>query len=193
MPPSLPVLVLTLLVGLVPGCGGAARKPAPPPQDCRGGKVWHADDGVRFRGCVTVDGSLELGGALQSAEDFAALRLVHGDLVLGPSYQLNNLAELAGLRRIDGNLHVQNNMALGGLFLGAIEHIGGGLRIEGNTQLQTVSMHNLREIVDLLSLGEANRVLQRVDLSGLKKLNGVQLQIDWQKGRPEAVLRAPLY
>jgi hypothetical protein len=174
-------------------CGGKVPRPSTPAQDCQGAKVWHQDESARFRGCVKVEGNLELGGALTSASDFSALRQVSGNLVIGPSYQLNDLAALAGLRIVEGSLLVKNNMRLGGLFLGDLSRVGGDVQITGNTALRRVSLHHVSEIGGELTLGEANRGLEAVDLSGLQMLNGVKLQIDWRKARPEAVLRAPLY
>jgi hypothetical protein len=162
-------------------------------QDCSGAKVWHQDDGARFRGCTTVRGDLELGGALVSAADFASLLEVQGNLVIGPSYQLNDISALAGVRRVRGSLRVQNNMALGGLFMGQLKDIGEDLWIGGNSGLRSISLHQLGSIGGQLALPKTNRVLDRVDLSGLKFLAGAELKIDWRNDRPEAVLRAPLY
>jgi hypothetical protein len=161
--------------------------------DCGGGKAWHQDDGRRFRTCRVVEGDLELGGALRAADDFTALEVIRGDLVIGPSYQLNDLAALGTLRRIDGNLYIRGNMILGGVFLGALEWVGRDLQIEGNSSLRSVSLPQLRTIGGTLAIGEDNRGLDRVDLSGLSSAGGRELHLDWQKDRPEAVLRRPVY
>lgn len=186
-------LLVAALVLLVSSCGGASPRPSAPTKDCQGGKVWHQDESARFRGCVKIEGNLELGGALMSASDFSSLRQIAGNLVIGPSYQLNDLAALAGLRFVTGSVLVKDNMRLGGLFLGALEKVGGDVQIAGNTELRRVSLHRLAEIGGGLKLGAANRGLEGVDLSALQMLNGAKLEIDWQKARPEAVLRAPLY
>jgi hypothetical protein len=187
------LLVAVTLVGACLACGGSQKTPTVPAQDCRGGKVFHQDDSVRFRGCTIVSGNLQLGGALLSTDDFASLEQVEGNLVVGPSYQLNNMSALAGLRLVGGSLQVKDNMGLGGLFLGQLGKIGEDLRIEGNLALRSISLHQLKSIGGELAPVSSNRVLERVDLSGLKVLGGAELKIDWRKDRPEAVLRAPLY
>lgn len=187
------LLSAAILAGACLACGGSQKAATVPAQDCRGGKVWHQDDGARFRGCTIVSGNLQLGGALLSADDFASLERVDGDLVVGPSYQLNNMSALSGLREVGGSLQIRENMGLGGLFFGQLGKIGEDLRIEGNMALRSVSLHQLKSIGGELAPVSSNRVLERVDLSGLKVLGGAELKIDWRKDRPEAVLRAPLY
>jgi hypothetical protein len=173
---------------------GSPPKPAPVVvQDCRGARVWHQDDSARFRGCQVIEGKLELGGALQSAEDFASLVELRGDLVIGPSYQLDNLAALGKLQRIGGSLLVVDNMQLRGVFLGALRELALDLRISGNAALENVSLNRLRSIGGKLDLQRANRALERVDLGALETLGGAPLENDWQKALPEAVLRAPVY
>lgn len=190
-------LLASVLPALALGASCGGRQQAPKAvvveQDCRGGKAWHQDDAQRFLGCRIIEGTLELGGALMSTTDLAALVQVRGDLVIGPSYQLNNLADLSSLQRIEGSLLVRNNMLLRGLFVGALEEVTGDLRVSGNSSLLSVSLHKLETIGGVLDLRRDNRALELVDLRGLRSLSGVPLQIDWQKALPDAVQRAPVY
>jgi GAF domain-containing protein len=139
-----------------------------------------------------IEGKLELGGALKTAADFESLVELRGDLVIGPSYQLNNLAALGKLRSVQGALLIRDNMQLRGLFLGALEEVVGKLQISGNSELQNVSLHGLRSL-GALDIQTTNRALERVDLSGLQSLGGAPLQNDWQKALPDAVLGSPVY
>ncbi len=146
------------------GCG-APVGPAPK-QDCRGGKIWHREDAARLRGCESVTGDLHLGGALDEATDFEALGSVQGSLIIGPSYKLSNLSSLGSVVRITGDLRVEGNWRLQGLFLGSLTQVAGAVEIRDNSSMATCSLHKLRSFGALYI--ERNRKLERVDLSGLE-------------------------
>lgn len=162
-----------LLAGLLwAGCGskGTATEPVAR-QDCRGGKVWHADDAVRLQGCIKVDGSLHLGGALEAVDELLNLEHISGNLSVGPSYRLGSLAALGALRHVGGDVLIESNPLLSGVYLGRLTTVSGDLRIRHNKALTAVSMHTLRRVGGILAI-ENNARLQRLDLGTFKEAVG---------------------
>ena len=162
-----PGYLLAVGLGLVSlQCGGPVAKEVTQ-QDCRPGKLWHRDDVVRLLGCRRIDGNLELGGALDSAIGLENLELVSGDLIVGPSYQLDNLSSLAALVKVGGDVRIEGNWRLGGVFLPGLETVGGRIAILNNSGLTNCAFARLRSFSGLEVVG--NRSLQRVDLSSLDR------------------------
>ncbi len=146
------------------GCGGRPS-PSGPVLECGGGKIWHPEELARVQGCRHISGDLHLGGALTDAKELEGLTSIEGDLIVGPSYQLNNLASLGSVVRIGGDLRLERNWRLQGLYMGALEFVGGDIRVEGNVGLVACVLPKLRS-VSALEVGN-NRNLERLDLSGL--------------------------
>ena len=203
-------MLKALWLSLLIGCGGSQAGAIDPEPECQGGKVWHQDDALRFAGCEVIVGDLRLGGALVDASSFAGLQRVQGSVQIGPSYQLNNLASMSQLERIEGGLVVEGNWQLRGLFLGRLAYVAGGVRVSGNTQLQNLSLHGLVRLGGPLEVRD-NPVLERIDLSLLREVpagghtSGKKLQevlrppglsdedIGLEKGQSEAVPGPALY
>ncbi len=185
------VIALALL-----GCGGPTHSTgADGLRKCRGGKVWHSDEARRLRGCESIVGTLEIGGSLEETAFLEAVTRIDGDLVIGPSYQLTNLSGLASLREVSGDLRVEGNWRVSGLFLGKLERVGGAVAIHGNGELSTCALHTLRSFAELYI--EGNSRLERVDLSGLPEsgpggmVGGKQLESVLAPARIDRELKAP--
>ena len=87
-----------------------------------------------------VQGSLGLGGALVSAAGLETLERIEGDLVIGPSYQLDDTAALSRLRVVAGSVRITRNAVLSGVFLPNLVDIGGSLAVSFNPNLRRLSL-----------------------------------------------------
>lgn len=94
------------------------------------------------------------------------LSSIEGDLIIGPSYQLINLAQLGSVVRIGGDLRVEGNWRLRGLFMGRLAHLGGELIVEDNSGLVALVFPSLVESGKVRIV--RNGSLERVDLSSLE-------------------------
>jgi hypothetical protein len=182
-----------LLTGVLMSCGERVTptKPQASKPNCGAAKLWHDEDLSASSTCQVIEGDLELGGALHTAK-LGRLREVHGSLIVGPSYQLNNLSDLANLELIEGDLIIRDNMVLRGVFLGALKEVVGSVKVLGNAELRTLSLHSLRSVGGGFEV-TSNRALSRLDVSVLESLGGGQVTNAQRKELQEAVPAAPLY
>lgn len=98
-------------------------------------------------GCATIDGDLLIyGPALTSLAPLASLEAVRGDLVIGPTASLRTLSGLEDLRRIDGNLRIEETMRLASAALPALAVVGGSVRVEDNRDLALVRIPGLERV-----------------------------------------------
>ncbi|MCP4449143.1 MAG: hypothetical protein GY811_27990 [Myxococcales bacterium] len=154
---------MALAASLACGARGTVAKER---RDCTGGSISHADDAKRFEGCERIRGDVYLGGALNTAVSFEGLTVIEGDLVIGPSYQLDNLSALGDMVRIAGDLRVEGNWRLRGAFFGKLQSVGGRIRVIHNIGLVALVLPNLHTFGALEV--SANRNLERIDLSRLE-------------------------
>jgi len=148
---------------LVAGCGGAEPATAGPAAGCDGDHlISRQEDVVAIAACGRVDGSVTIRGAapldlavLTPLEAVGgALRVVSNGLATGiflPRLERAGAIEIAAngaaagvsmpaLVRIDRDLVVEDNPGLEHLDAGALAHVGGAIRIEGNPGLATVEV-----------------------------------------------------
>ena len=151
------------LAVVVAGCGST---PAPAtPRACPTGAVTLAgqDDVAALAGCARVASlSIRTGEALDLSP-LGGLERVDGDVSVGPSVGLSELA-LRGLREVGSTVKIAGNANLMGVFLPVLGQAG-GFDIGGNAALTTVSLPRL-ETTRALALAD-NPALELVDLSGL--------------------------
>ncbi len=128
-----------------PGPARAAACPTTPVRATRQAEL-DALAGCRVLPALTVRGA----GALDLAP-LASLTAVDGDLVLGPTTAWSS-GELPALARVGGTLRVSGNAALGTLFLPALTEAG-ALELVGNVALVSISAPRLAHLGRLAGRG----------------------------------------
>ena len=175
------------LVLIVAACGSSAT-PATP-RACPTGAVTLAgqDDVAAVAGCASLASvAIRTGEALDLAP-LERLESIAGDLAVGPSVGLGELA-LRGLREVGGTIKVAGNANLHGVFLPLLARAG-SVDIGGNVALTTVSLPRLEatgalvvvdnaglELLDVTKLGQVDRELALVDNGMLVLVDSPALQ-----------------
>jgi hypothetical protein len=154
--------IAALACGPAPASPAAARCPAD-----RAVVLASRADVARVAGCTELRGvTVRTGGALDLST-LRALTAISGDLVIGPTVGIEQVT-LGGLRRVDGAIRVTGNGLLEGLYLPRLERAG-GLAIEGNAAITTISLPRLVAVGGALQI-TGNASLELVDLSALASI-----------------------
>jgi hypothetical protein len=177
------------LVLVVAAACGSSAKSTPAPRACPTGAVTLAgqDDVAALGGCTAVASlAIRTGEALDLAA-LVSLERIAGDLVVGPSVGLSELA-LRGLREVGGMVKVVGNANLHGVFFPLLARAG-SFDIGGNVAMTTLSMPRLEatgalavsdnpelELVDLTKLATVERELALADNGKLVLVDSPALQ-----------------
>jgi hypothetical protein len=139
------------------------------------------DSVARFAGCTRALGvRIETGASIDLAP-LAQLEDITGDLAVGPTVGLATVT-FDSLRSVGGAVHVSGNGSLRAVFLPVLEHAG-RIVVDGNAQLTTVSLPRLSAIAESLVITD-NRELALIDASALATV-GNELVI---AGQPKLAL-----
>jgi hypothetical protein len=125
-------------------------------------------DVARLAQCTTLSGVAVRSAARLDLSALRQLAVITGDLVIGPSVAVDELA-LGQLRSVTGAVHAVANGVLRGVFLPRLERAG-RIEIDGNPALATVSLPRLSEIHGALRITD-NASLELVDLSSLVSID----------------------
>ncbi len=160
-------------------CGPAATvHPTPVATGCpAGARVTLAgqDDIAALAGCTAIGGmTIRTGTALQLAP-LRRLELIEGDLLIGPSVGLQEVA-LHQLREVTGKIRVVANNNLHAIFLPQLRRAG-QIEIDGNVALTTISMPKLETVTGSLVITH-DAELELVELSSLTRVGQELLLID---------------
>ena len=153
----------------VAGCGGAPA--VAPGRTCDGDRVIsRQEDVAEVAACGELAGSLTIrGAAVADLSALAPLEAVRGDLVIGPTFDLDVVA-VEGVRQVGGALRVVSNGLATGVFLPRLEHAG-SVEVAGNVGIAGVSLPALRTIDGDLVV-EDNPNLERFDADALESVGG---------------------
>ncbi len=158
---QLAVLVLVL----VPACLWAHSGERPPscPQD-HSIELGLQEDVVRHAGCTQLAGIVMRTGAELDVAPLGTLEVITGDLTIGPTVAVDELA-LNGLLRVGGTIRIANNGMLRGVFLPRLEHAG-RIEVDNNAALTTVSVPRLAAVDGAVVITD-NAALELVSASSL--------------------------
>jgi hypothetical protein len=99
------------------------------------------EDVDKVAGCTTLPGIVIRTGATIDVAPLKELEEITGDVSIGPTVALDEVA-LNNLLRVGGTIRVANNGSLKGLFLPRVERIG-RLEVENNVLLNSISLPRL--------------------------------------------------
>ena len=171
-------------LALVAACGGprvaAPSQPAACPAD-RKLVLASQDDVRRALGCQRVAGVVVRTGATIDLSPLVHLATIDGDLVIGPTVGIDEVA-LPELRSVGGTIHVGSNGSLRGLYLPQLARAG-RLDIDGNVVLTTISLPRLAAVDGALLVTD-NAALELLDAPALVSV-GTELVI---AGAPDLAL-----
>ena len=156
-----PSSALLVLLAACPGTRAAGAPPCPTDRT-----VQLADQAAidRFAGCTTASGVTVRTGATIDLGRLRSLETITGDLVIGPTLGLEEVA-LLELREVGGTIQVASNASLRGLLLPRLERAG-RIQIESNSALVTIAMPRLATVGgSLVITGDGS--LEVLELSGL--------------------------
>jgi len=155
-------------------CGGP-QTAASDPARCPAGAVTLGgpEHVARLAGCPRAASVTIRTAAALDLAPLAALEAIDGDLVIGPSIALA-AASLEGLRSVGGALRVVANGDLHALALPRLERAG-RIAVEGNSALARLSLPRLREVAGALAIS-GNPDLELVDAGALESV-GAELAI----------------
>jgi hypothetical protein len=154
-----------MAIGCAAGCAGVAARPGAPA--CAADElavIASRADVARRANCTALRGAIVRSGAALDVSALRALTTVTGDLVIGPTVAVTEVA-LGALRTVGGAVRVVGNGQLAGLYLPRLEHAG-RIEIDGNPALTTISLPRLQAVGGALRVTD-NAVLEAVDLSAL--------------------------
>jgi hypothetical protein len=157
---------------LVAACGGAEPTPARPEAACGVDRVITRQDHLEEVGaCGSVTGNLIIRGAARfDLAALAPLESVDGDLIIGPTFDLD-VVSVDGLRRVGGALRIVSNGLATGVFLPRLEHAG-SIEVAGNVAIAGVSMPALRQVDGDLVV-EDNPGLEHLAAGALAEVGGI--------------------
>lgn len=161
VPPSTRCGILLLVLA---GCPGA-RAPSKP--KCPVDRTWMIaaqDDVEALAGCTAASAVTIRSGATITLGPLRTLETITGDLIVGPTVGMEELS-LLELREVGGTVRVVANGSLRGMFLPRLERAG-GISVEGNAGLATISLPRLQSVQGSLVLSEDGS-LELIDLSAL--------------------------
>ena len=125
------------------GCFLLRGNDASCPQD-RTIAITTQDDVARFAGCKRArDIAIRTGASLDLAP-LAKLERIDGDLVIGPSVGLEEIG-LNGIEHVGGAIRVSDNAAMHGLYLPRLIDAG-RVVVDGNPALRTIAMPRISTI-----------------------------------------------
>jgi hypothetical protein len=167
---------------------GCRHGAAPAPAACPIAPVVvaSAEQLTALGGCARLPGLTIRSAAPIDLAPLAALEVVDGDLVVGPTLALTSIG-LPALRQVGGRLAVVANGAVAGVFAPALTSVG-ALEVTDDAALTTLSVPRLAEVTGALTIRRVARV-------------GGDLTVEapaatvWLGGRPEVAgattVRAP--
>lgn len=150
-------------------CGGA---PAPAtPRACPTTPVTLAgpDDVFGLAGCTALTAVTIRTGSELDFGPLAELASISGDLAIGPSFGLEEIA-LPKLARVGGAVRIVSNANLRGVYLRSLE-TAGAIEIGGNAAVSTVSLGRLQSVAGAVSI-VGNAELEVLDASSLVAVGG---------------------
>ena len=175
-----PLLASAIWCGLV-ACGGARAPAAPTCPTDRKLVLASQDDVRRALGCQSVVGITLRTGASVDVSPLKQLTAIEGDLVIGPTVGIDEVA-LSELVSVGGTIHVGSNGSLRGLYLPRLERAG-RIEIDGNVALTTISLPRLAAVAGAIVITD-NAAVELIDASALVTI-GKELVIS---GHPELAL-----
>jgi hypothetical protein len=132
-------------VALVVGC--SSSRGTGKPSSCPTGhsvELGLQEEVDKLAGCTTVPGIVIRTGATIDVGPLKELEEITGDLTIGPTIGLDEVA-LNGLLRVGGTIRVANNSSLRGLFFPRVERIG-RIEVENNGSLMSISAPRLTAV-----------------------------------------------
>jgi hypothetical protein len=175
-----PLVALALLPGCLWARGGeSASCPKDGPID-----LGLQEDVKKVAGCEQLPGITIRTGAPIDVTPLAQLEVINGDLTIGPTVDVTEIA-FNGLLRVAGTIRVSNNGSLRGLFLPRLEQAG-RIQIENNVVLTSISMPRLATVdsavviadngsLEMLSAPLLASVGKELVIAGHGKLNLVEV------------------
>ena len=134
------LVALALLAGCFRSRGGeSAHCPTERPVE-----VGLQEDVNKLAGCERVAGLTIKTGATIDVTPLKELEEISGDLSIGPTLGLDEVA-FNGLLGVGGTIRVMNNGSLRGLFFPRLEHVG-RFQVENNAVLASISLPRLAAV-----------------------------------------------
>ena len=127
------------------------------------------EDVARYAGCEKAAGVTIRTGATIDVTPLHDLQEISGDLAVGPTVGVDELA-FNGLLRVHGTIRIANNGSLRGLFLPRLVEVG-RIEIENNAVLESISMPRLK-IVEGAVVVTDNNALEMLSASLLETIGG---------------------
>lgn len=132
------------VLAVVPACMRARGGETPScPQD-RSAELGLQEDVRRYAGCTQLAGIVIRTGATIDLAPLADLEVVTGDVTIGPSVAIDEIA-FNGLLQVGGTIRVANNGGLRGLFFPRLERAG-RIEIDNNVLLTSISLPRLSAV-----------------------------------------------
>jgi hypothetical protein len=157
-------VVLVVLAASLAGCflfrnGDGER--------CQAGRMvvlGSQDDVTGFAGCKTASGLTIRTGATIDLTPLRELEQITGDLVIGPTVGIEEVA-LNGLMHVGGAVRVAMNPSMRGLFLPRLEDAG-RVAVDNNLTLTTIALPRIATVYGSIVLAD-NRALELVSIPEL--------------------------
>jgi len=149
----LALLAVPAAVTLAAACfsaRGGAKRPSCP-QDVSV-ELGLQEDVNRLAGCEVLRGIVIRSGAQLELSPLRELEEVTGDISIGPTIGLDEVA-FNGLVKVGGTIRVATNNSLRGLFFPRLERAG-RIEIENNVALATISVPRLTEVQGALVIAD---------------------------------------
>jgi len=127
------------------------------------------EDVTALAGCERVSGLTIRTGASLDLAPLRELAEIDGDLVVGPTVGVEEVA-LNGLVRVGGAIRIADNGSLRGVFLPRLEEAG-RVDVEGNASLTSIAMPRLTQVQGGLVV-TGNQALALVDAPVLTRVGG---------------------
>lgn len=118
----------------------------------------------KLAGCTTLPGIVIRTGAPIDVAPLKDLEEVTGDISIGPTIGLDEVA-FNGVLRVGGTIRVSNNSSLRGLFFPRVERVG-RIEIENNAVLMSISLPRLVTVDSSMVIAD-NGALELVTASSL--------------------------
>jgi hypothetical protein len=133
------------VLALVVGCSSSrgAGKPSSCPTD-HSVELGLQEEVDKLAGCTSVAGIVIRTGATIDVAPLKELEEITGDLAIGPTIGLDEVA-LNGLLRVGGTIRVTNNGTLRGLFFPRVDRVG-RIEVENNVALMSISAPRLTSV-----------------------------------------------
>jgi hypothetical protein len=158
-----------IVVSAALSCGAPVAAPVVP--DCpadRGVVLSRQTDVARLAGCSTLHGLTVRTAASLDLSALRALTTITGDLVIGPTVAIEDIA-LPALRTVGGAIHVVGNGLLQRLRLPRLERAG-QIVIDGNPAATAISLPRLHVVHGAVRITD-NAALELVDLAALARVD----------------------